>query len=364
MVPFAGYLLPVQYKDGIVQNHQHIRKDAGLFDVSHMGQVNITGEKAGQFLESVVVGDVLGLKENQCRLTVLTNTEGGCIDDCMVTKKKDNHYFMVLNAGCKEKDLAHMRNELQRFNKQHGADVAIDYIGDARSLIALQGPAAHTVLARHIGANGAHEVASLPFMYTREITLGDVPCWVTRCGYTGEDGFEISIPSGQVAKVFNALLENKEVKPAGLGVRDSLRLEAGLCLYGHELDEKTTPIEAGLAWTIGKRRREQGGFPGASIILNQIAKGPAKKRVGLIVHKGAPARENAPIKTADGKTIGVVTSGTHSPSLNKPISMGYVESAFAVPGTTLLVEVRGRQGEAEVVKLPFVPARYYKGGNA
>jgi len=321
-----------------------------------MGQLIIHGAKRAAFLESITPADVLALKENQSRLSVLTNEKAGIMDDLMITSKA-NHVYMVVNAACKESDLKHMRAKLVDFNAKHGADVRIEYIED-RSLVALQGPKSAEVLSRLLPAGT--DLNSLLFMYTRELKVAGIDCWVSRCGYTGEDGFEISVPSDKAVALWEAILEHKEVAPAGLAVRDSLRLEAGLCLYGHDMNDTITPVEAGLTWTITKRRRQEGGYPGHEIIAKQLADGVEKRRVGLIVKKGAPAREGALIKTADGTQIGTVTSGSPSPSLQKLIAMGYVKDAYSAVGTQLMVEVRGKLNEAEVVKMPFLPAKYFK----
>jgi len=301
----------------------------------------------------------LGLKQGQARLSVLTNSRGGIMDDCIITNKNAKHVYMVVNAGCKDADLIHMRKQLLDFNAKQKADVAIHYIQD-RSLIALQGPKSAEVLSQLIPSNV--DLKQLKFTYTQEIKVNDALCWVSRCGYTGEDGFEISVPNAAANDLFMKLCSFKEVHPAGLGVRDSLRLEAGLCLYGHDLNDAITPVEAGLTWIIGKRRREQGGFPGYDVITEQIKEGVQRKRVGLEVLSGAPARENAEI-LADDKTtkIGIVTSGTFSPSLKKPISMGYVKTSHSKLDTPISVKVRGKVSPAKIVKMPFVPQTYYRG---
>jgi len=356
MVPFAGYLLPVQYSDGVINSHLHCRKSCSLFDVSHMGQLRLTGKNRLEYLETLVPSDLFQLKANQGRLSVLTNQNGGIIDDCVITNR-ENHVYMVVNAGCKDKDIAHMKSALSHFNSKNKSDVKMEYIQD-RSLLALQGPYAASVLSRHIPSN--FDISKLEFMYQANIKVDGIDCIVTRCGYTGEDGFEISVPSKDAITLMQNLLKNKEVLAAGLGVRDSLRLEAGLCLYGHELNESISPVEAQLSWLIGKRRKEKGGFLGHANIMKIIQDGPKRKRVGLIVSKGAPAREETEIQDTDGLKIGHVTSGTFSPSLKKAISMGYVSSSHAEPGTKISVVVRGKPLEAEIVKIPFVPTNYYK----
>jgi len=323
-----------------------------------MGQLRIHGKNRLQFLETLVPSDLLALKENQSQLSTLLNENGGILDDCMITNKKDCVY-MVVNAGCKDADLVHMRKQLSAYNAKHGTDVSIEYIQD-RSLIALQGPKSPQVLSSLIPSSV--DLKQLRFTYTQEIKVNGVDCWVTRCGYTGEDGFEISVPDAAAGDLFLKFCSTPEVHPAGLGVRDSLRLEAGLCLYGHDLNDTITPVQAALTWIIGKRRREQGGFPGFSKISKQIQQGVDKKRVGLEVLGGAPARENAEILDDDKQTvIGVVTSGTFSPTLKKPIAMGYVKSSESEVGKKIAVKVRGKVNEAKIVKMPFVPQRYYRG---
>jgi len=357
MVPFGGWALPVQYSDSIISSHHHVRNSAGLFDVSHMGQLIIRGKKAMDYLEFVTVADVHALNVDQSRLSVITNENGGIIDDCMITRKED-YVYMVINAGCIDKDLKHMHEQLAVFNSKHNADVTIDYIQD-RALLALQGPKAASVLEALLPAD--YNLTSQDFTYTRTSKVGKFDdCWIARCGYTGEDGFEISVPNKDAIPFMHTLLENTDVLPAGLGVRDSLRLEAGLCLYGHDLDETITPIEAGLAWTITKRRRAEGGFIGFDTISKHLKEGITRKRVGLEILKGAPAREGADILDSNGEKIGHITSGTISPTLKKKISMGYVEKSSSKLKTQLQVSVRGKVADAVVVKMPFVPSNYYK----
>lgn len=357
MVPFAGYDLPVSYKDTITDSHKHVRSSAGLFDVSHMGQVLVHGPREDRlgFLETLCVGDLLGLNENQARLSVLTNERGGIIDDCIITNKAD-HTFVVVNGACKVNDLRHMREHLEGFNASKGTSVQIEYLDDTRSLMALQGPKAAEVMSRMC----SYDLSTLPFMYVAHFQVAGFDCWVSRCGYTGEDGFEISVEDANAAALMAAILEHQEVRPVGLGARDTLRLEAGLCLYGHDLNEDTTPVQGGLLFTIGKRRRAEGGFLGADVILEQIkTKQYGRKRVGLVVEKGAPAREDAKILDENDKEIGVVTSGTVSPTLGSKIAMGYVDKTFMKSGTRVQVEVRGRKNPAVVAKMPFVPSNYY-----
>jgi len=358
IVPFGGWALPVQYgKESIGNSHLHVRSKAGLFDVSHMGQLILRGNKAADFLEYITPADIGALETNQARLSLLTNEAGGIIDDCMITKK-DGHIYMVINAGCIDKDLAHMHAELAKFNEKNGGDVSIEYLQD-RALLALQGPKAAEILQGLVPSD--YDVASQDFMYTRHSSIGKFnDCWIARCGYTGEDGFEISVPNADAIAFMHSLLESEHVHPAGLGVRDSLRLEAGLCLYGHDLNETTSPIEATLGWTITKRRKEAGGFIGYETIRDHIKNGVSRKRVGLEVVGGAPAREGAEILSAEGEVIGEITSGTLSPLTKKKISMGYVKTGHHKNKTPVQVRVRGKANDAVITKMPFVPSNYYK----
>jgi aminomethyltransferase len=347
LVPFAGYEMPVQYPNGILREHLHTRSRAGLFDVSHMGQVRLRGDDPAAALETLVPGDLRGLAEGRIRYTLLLNEQGGILDDLMVTRNRD-HLFVVVNAGCKHGDIAHLRREL-------AGRVEVDYLED-RALLALQGPAAAAVLARFIPA-----AATMPFMSYGEADLRGVPVLLTRSGYTGEDGYEISVAATQAEAVARLLLAEPEVAPIGLGARDSLRLEVGLCLYGHDIDESTSPIEAALAWTIGKRRRADGGFPGFADIRRQLAGGVARRRVGIRPDGRAPAREGTVIVDETGLTIGRITSGGFAPSLNGPVAMGYVALSHAAVGTPLSLVVRGKPLAAHVAELPFVPQNYYRG---
>lgn len=347
MVPFAGYDMPVQYPDGILKEHLHTRENAGLFDVSHMGQVVISGKKPAAAIEKLVPGDIQSLKPSEMRLTVLTNDAGGILDDLIITRR-ENDLFIVVNAGCKEQDIALFREKL-------AGDTTITVLED-RALVALQGPKAAAVLSRFNEA-----VSAMSFMSFQELSIAGADCFVTRSGYTGEDGYEISIPNDKAVEVCRKLLAEAEVAPIGLGARDSLRLEAGLCLYGHELTETTTPASAGLLWTISKRRREEGGFPGAKIILDEIAAKPKMKRVGILPEGRAPAREQTEIADMDGNIVGEITSGGFSPTLQGPIAMGYVPLALSKVDTPLQLMVRGKARAASVVKMPFVEQRYYRG---
>ena len=358
MVPFCGYALPVQYADALSASHNHVRTAAGLFDVSHMGQVKITGEHRVAFLETLCVTDIVGVKENLAKLSVLTNEKGGVYDDCMITKKAD-HIFMVLNAGCKDKDMAHIQAEMEKYNKTHpSADpLKLHYLED-RALVAIQGPKAATVVSRLVPNV---DFLYVPFMATLDAKINGIDVAITRCGYTGEDGFEIGCANADATALWEILTAQPEVLPSGLGVRDSLRLEAGLCLYGHELDETTTPVEASLAWTISPRRKREGGFLGADVILQQLKDGPKRKLSGVEILGGAPARQGAQLLDKDGKEIGVVTSGGPAPSLNmKKIAIAYIQTPFAEPETEIQVNVRGKVSPAKVVKLPFVETHYHR----
>ncbi|MGY9003526.1 MAG: glycine cleavage system aminomethyltransferase GcvT, partial [Rhodospirillales bacterium] len=314
MVPFTGYNMPVQY-EGIIAEHTHTRTQAGLFDVSHMGQAILTGPNVEQALETIVPGDIVDLPEGRVRYTFLTNEQGGILDDFMVTRQKD-HLFLIVNAACKETDFAHIAKHL-------GSSYTLDIKPDL-ALIALQGPSAVTVLSRY-----APEAAQMKFMSATTLVLGGIECGVTRSGYTGEDGYEISVSTNHVERLARRLLEEPEVAPIGLGARDSLRLESGLCLYGNDINTTTTPIEADLKWTISKRRREIGGFPGVDIILNQLATGTCRKRVGLRPSGKAPARAHTEITDATGKVIGEVTSGGFGPSVGGPVAMGYIDTDYS-----------------------------------
>jgi len=344
IVDFAGWSLPIQYPAGIMAEHRHCREQAGLFDVSHMGQVIIRGAGAASAFEQLVPGNIEGLKLGRARYTTFTNEKGGILDDLIVSSIDDG-LFVVVNAGCRDADIAHMRAHLE-------PDFEVEEL-TKKALLALQGPAAVDVLAKH-----TTDAAGLTFMQTMETTLAGVTVRLSRLGYTGEDGFEISVDNGDAAELARCLLGDERVLPIGLGARDSLRLEAGLCLYGHELTPEITPIEAGLTWSIGKRRREEGGFPGAGIIQEQIDKGPAKKLVGIKPEGRAPARDGTNIQDADDKTIGMVTSGGFGPSIGGPVSMGYVPTAFAEPGSAVTLLVRGKPQPARITELPFTPHRY------
>jgi aminomethyltransferase len=347
MVPFAGYEMPVQYKTGIIAEHLHTRAQAGLFDVSHMGQIALRGAGAVEAFETLVPGDIAALAPNRMRYTLLLNDEGGILDDLMATRRPDG-LALVVNAARKEADLAHLRERL-------GSAVTIEPAFE-RALLALQGPLAAIVLARFVPG-----IDRIPFMSAAEAEIAGIACGLTRSGYTGEDGYEISCAPEDATTLAETLLAAPEVAPVGLGARDTLRLEAGLCLYGHDIDETTSLIEAGLAWTIGKRRRAEGGFPGAARILRELVEPPARRRVGVRPNDRAPAREGSAILNAAGSPVGTVTSGGFAPSLNAPIAMGYVAREHAALGTPLSLVVRDVPRAALVSAMPFVPTRYYRG---
>lgn len=352
MVPFAGYSMPVQFKQGVKHEHLHTRHEAGLFDVSHMGQLWLGGPDAASALEKLVPVDVIGLPEHKQRYALLTNKEGGILDDLMITNFGD-WYYLVVNAACKNEDIAHIRAHL-------GEGVTLEELSD-RALIALQGPKAVDALERIQPA-----VKNLVFMDNQQINIDGAPCYVSRSGYTGEDGFEISIPSADAERITRLLLDQPEVEPVGLGARDSLRLEAGLCLYGHDIDTSTTPLEASLIWAISKPRRADGerpgGFLGADVILDQIEKRNwTRKRVGLKGEGRAPVREGAELFNEKGDAIGVVTSGTYGPYVEAPVAMGYVQTDFSALGTQVYAEVRGKRLPMVVSKMPFIEPRYYRG---
>ncbi|MCV6611737.1 MAG: glycine cleavage system aminomethyltransferase GcvT [Amphritea sp.] len=352
MVPFAGFEMPVQYPLGVKKEHIHTRDHAGLFDVSHMGQVKLTGENAAAALEKLVPVDIIDLPAGKQRYALFTNDEGGIMDDLMVTNYGD-HLYVVVNAACKEQDIAHMQANL-------GEGVEIEVLDD-RALVALQGPQAAQALSRI-----CPEVNELVFMDSRHIAIDGVDCFVSRSGYTGEDGYEISIPNADAERLCRLFLEQPEIEFIGLGARDSLRLESGLCLYGHDLDQTTTPIEGSLIWAISKNRRADGeragGFPGADKIFDQIAnKNYSRKRVGLIGQGKAPIREGAELVDAEGNKIGVVTSGSFGPTVGVPVAMGYVAIEHAALETEVYALVRGKQLPMVVSKAPFIEQRYYRG---
>ena len=351
MVPFAGYDMPVSYPAGIMAEHRQCREAAALFDVSHMGQVRLVGSDAAAALETLVPVDVVGLGVDKQRYALFTNDAGGILDDLMVTRRAD-HLFLVVNAGCKVADIAHLRATI-------ASRCRVEPMPD-HALLALQGPAAAAVVGRLAPA-----LSQLTFMTGAEARIAGIDCFATRSGYTGEDGFEISVAARDAEALARALLAEPEVAPAGLGARDTLRLEAGLCLYGHEIDTTTTPIEAGLTWAIQKVRRpggeRAGGYPGAATIERHLAHGTERKRAGLVGMERAPVREGAAIVDDAGIAIGRVTSGTIGPSVGKPVALAYVPTALAVAGTKLDAEVRGKRQPMQVVPLPFTPHRYFRG---
>jgi aminomethyltransferase len=344
MVDFAGWALPVQYPAGIMAEHRQCREAAALFDVSHMGQVLVHGDGADRAFEALVPGNVADLGEDRLRYTVLTNEEGGVLDDLIVGRTAHGLY-VVVNAACREADLAHLRAALEPAHR-------VEELAD-RALLALQGPQTAAVMARL-----APPAAALRFMQCAELSVAGHRCRVARSGYTGEDGFEISLAAQDAEALARLLLDQAEVEPAGLGARDSLRLEAGLCLYGHELTPEISSIEAGLAWTIGKRRREEGGFPGAKAILHQLRDGPARRLVGIRPEGRTPARAGTPIEDTAGRAIGFVTSGGFGPTVGGPIALGYVASPHAAADTPLSLIIRGKPHPAQVAPTPFVPHRY------
>jgi len=347
MVPFAGYEMPVQYTEGVLKEHLWTREHAGLFDVSHMGQARLRGVAPLSAFEEIVPGDFINLKPGKQKYSVLLNRQGGIIDDLMAGRPDNDGLFVVVNGACKDNDFKVIENEL-------AGQVVIERL-EHRALLALQGPEAAAVFQHY-----APEAASMVFMDVRVMTVFGVDLIVSRSGYTGEDGYEISVPAAVADDVWCVLLSNHRVKPIGLGARDSLRLEAGLPLYGHDLDETTSPIEGDLAFAVNKNRREQRDFPGAARIVAELVDKPARMRVALKVLEGAPAREGAEIADFDGNVIGVVTSGGFSPTLKQGIALGFVPPADAAPGTQLKVIVRGKPQACEVVKAPFVPHRYVR----
>ena len=357
IVPFAGYEMPVQFPSGILREHLHTRAAAGLFDVSHMGQAILHLEGApshdaiAALIETLTPGEIKGLKPGQIRYTLLLNDEGGIRDDLMVTRPRDpsnaGTLFLVVNAGTKDADFAHIAAKLK-------GKARLERLDD-RALIALQGPKAVEVLERIVPG-----VAAMAFMTMAPFTWERAPLFISRSGYTGEDGYEISVPADMATAFARVLLSDANVAPIGLGARDSLRLEAGLCLYGHDIDETTTPVEANLTWAIGKRRKMERGFPGDARIMDQLFNGAKRQRVGIKPEGRAPAREGSEIVDATGAVIGRVTSGGFGPSVNGPVAMGYVSPKYAGDGTELGLMVRGQKLPARVVPLPFVQKRFHK----
>jgi aminomethyltransferase len=356
MVPFASYEMPVQYPLGVLKEHLWTREKAGLFDVSHMGQALLTAadgqhETAARALEALVPADIRALKPGQQRYSQLLNDKGGIIDDLMVTRTLENgRLYLVVNAACKDADYAHISARLP-------SGVRLEPLTD-HALLALQGPSAREVMAKL-----SPQAVVLGFMQAAHTKVGIFDCHVSRSGYTGEDGFEISIAEDRSVGLARLLLADPIVQPIGLGARDSLRLEAGLCLYGHDIDETTSPVEAALTWSMQKRRRTEGGFPGAQRVQQELAGGPARLRVGITPEGRAPAREGTEVLSASGDRIGVITSGGFGPTCNGPIAMGYVATAHAKPGTAVQLVVRGKPLPATVTDLPFVPHRYFRKSN-
>jgi len=349
MVAFAGYQMPIQY-EGIIAEHRWTRQAAGLFDVSHMGQLTIAGADAEKGLEKLLPADLAILKEGRLRYSLLLSDTGGIIDDLMVTRR-GGHWYMVVNGATKAGDIDYLGARLPR-------TVVVDHMKE-QALLALQGPRAVDALARL-----APGVEQLGFMTGGAFTLGGAAAWISRSGYTGEDGFEISVPAARAAETADLLAEQPEVKPVGLGARDSLRLEAGLPLYGHDLDPGISPVEADLGFAISKRRRIEGGFAGWPRILKEIEEGPVRRRVGLAVEGRQPVREGAAVVDGDGNEIGQVTSGGFSPMLEAPIAMAYVPAAYAAPERAISLAQRGKTFQAKVVPMPFVPHRYHRKGAA
>ena len=347
MVPFAGYQMPVQY-EGIIAEHLWTRISAGLFDVSHMGQLVIAGPEAEKGLETLLPADLALLKDGRLRYSLLLNVEGGIVDDLMITRRGE-HFYTVVNGATKEGDIEQLEGRLPR-------TVVLDHMKE-QALLALQGPKAVDALSRLVPG-----VEELGFMTGAAFEIGGARAWISRSGYTGEDGFEISIQARNAEMVASLIAEQNEVKPVGLGARDSLRLEAGLPLYGHDLGYDTTPVEADLAFALSKRRRAEGGFDGWPRIMRELAEGPIRKRVGLAIEGRQPVREGAMMIDAEGNEVGKVTSGGFSPSLEAPIAMAYVPLAYAAPGTKVSLAARGKIFTGIVTPMPFVPHRYHRKG--
>jgi aminomethyltransferase len=345
MVPFAGYEMPVQF-EGIMAEHLWVREHAGLFDVSHMGQLLFHGPDIDRALEALLPGDLLALKDGRLRYSMLLAEDGGIVDDLMATRRGE-HFYLVVNGATKHGDIEQFERRLPRA-------IAMDHMKE-QALLALQGPESAAVLDAIVTG-----VSELSFMQAALFHWGGKPLWISRSGYTGEDGFEISVSGRDVEALADALAADERVKPIGLGARDSLRLEAGLPLYGHDLDGTTTPVMAGLVFAIGKRRRAEAGFAGALRIMAELENGPAQKRIGLLVEGRQPVREGALILDGEGSEVGRITSGGHSPSLGRPIAMGYVATPLSEPGTALTLEQRGKLFQATVAPMPFVPHRYHR----
>jgi len=349
MVPFAGYSMPVQY-EGVKAEHLHTRASAGFFDVSHMGQILVTGSQAAHALEALLPVDLVNLPVNRQTYALLTNDEGGIRDDLMILRLDEESFLLVVNAACKDADMAWLQGQLN--------NVAIEHL-ESRALIALQGPASANALMGPVPG-----CDTLQFMTGMQTDLEGHDIILTRSGYTGEDGFEISLPASMAEAFCRKLLENSGVQPVGLGARDTLRLEAGLCLYGHDIDDATTPVSAGLQWSISPSRRNNGdrpaGFPGAELILAELDEPPSRKRTGLLVNGKAPVREGTELVDADGEVAGIVTSGSYGPSIGAPVAMGYLNAQHASPGTELKALVRNKALPVTVTTMPFVKHRYVR----
>ena len=353
MVAFAGYDMPIQFS-GVVSEHNHTRTRASLFDVAHMGVIEFQGEleAVGAFLETVLPAAITTLKPGRQRYSFLTNERGGIIDDLMVSRS-DLGYSMVVNASRKHVDLAHLAKVAGEVEVISRPDLV---------LIALQGPTSSVALSEVVDRGGdADTIEAMAFMGTCNVTIGDVDCAVSRSGYTGEDGYELTITTEAAESVARVLLAHDHVEPAGLGARDTLRLEAGLCLYGNDLDEDTTPVEAGLVWAMQKRRRTEGGFTGAEAIQTQLRDGPGRLRVGISASGRRPVRDGCDLRDLSGEPVGVVTSGGFGPTVERPVAMGYVPPELSGPGTELIADVRGKEVPVVVAELPFVPHGYHRG---
>lgn len=349
MVPFAGYEMPVHYSLGIKQEHLHCRTLAGLFDISHMGQIKLQGKQAVSVLESLIPSKISDLNFGQQRYSVLTNDRGGILDDIMLTNL-DDHLFLIVNAACKYEDVEYLRSMMRELSNE---DCQLEFLED-RALLALQGPIAVSVLEEF-----SPEVAKLYFMQGGAFNIQDIPCVINRCGYTGEDGFEISVPAESAKDLARLLLKREEVQMIGLGARDTLRLEAGLCLYGHDIGLETSPVEAAIEWIITDKA-SQGNCPGADVIWQQLDSGVTRRRVGLKMEGKVPLREGMDVLDESGQLAGSITSGGFSPTLDKPIAMAYIKTEVAKSGRQLQVNIRNKFYQVETVALPFVKHRYHR----
>ncbi|MEE9344606.1 MAG: glycine cleavage system aminomethyltransferase GcvT [Methylococcales bacterium] len=351
MVGFADYHMPVSYKSGIIKEHLHTRKYAGLFDISHMGQIRLSGKNTGAELEKLVPGNIQGLKNQRQRYTVFTNQQGGIMDD-LIVGRLDDGWMLVVNAACKQQDFDYLCQQLP--------SGCSPVLLEDQALLALQGPLAVEILESLIPEGSA----AMPFMTTAQVVIATIPCQISRCGYTGEDGYEISVANNQAQALARLLLAHEHVQAIGLGARDTLRLEAGLCLYGHDIDTATTPVEAGLSWVIDRNYLKPDGkkpeFPGAQKILAEFQSMPDRKRVGILPLGRAPVREGVALYNQNKDQVGNITSGGFGPSVGSPIAMGYVTSEYSAIDTQLTAQVRGRNLDVKVVTLPFIPHRYYR----